>query len=301
MRELGLLAIGVLFAGLPAFLICARFARLARARRLRESALRGALQARLWSDQLHERGPLAELDGLRQRNHEANNALSTALLSAQFLSSAAEGAAGRAKPGTDLSSAADELVDALQRLKALVGQARTLSTTPGPSSPLVVAVPLLENVEAAAARARGEYPRTAIEVVVASAGLHSARVNVCAGGDGFARALGALLRNACEGDGTRAASRVVLRLGAEAEVDAVSLEVADDGPGMTERELHRLVQPFQSTKPGHVGLGLYTARCILEASGGSVNCQNDPGRGMRLTLFLPAALEASAPPIEPRV
>jgi signal transduction histidine kinase len=112
--------------------------------------------------------------------------------------------------------------------------------------------------------------------VVASPALQSARVNVCAGADGFARALGSLISNACEGDGARAASRVVLRLGAEAEVDAVSLEVADDGPGMAERELPRLVQPFQSTKPGHVGLGLYTARCILEASGGSVSCQNDP-------------------------
>ena len=145
-------------------------------------------------------------------------------------------------------------------------------------------------MERRAPGARAAHPGVAIEVLLASQALHSARVQVCAGEQGFARALGALLSNACEGDGSRAASRVLLRLGAEAEVDAVSLEIADDGPGIAERELPRLLQPFQSTKPGHVGLGLYTARCILEASGGSVRCQNDPGKGTRLTLFLPAAL-----------
>jgi two-component system C4-dicarboxylate transport sensor histidine kinase DctB len=174
----------------------------------------------------------------------------------------------------------------------LVGQTRSAGTTPGPSSPLVRAVSLVEQVEACAARARAGHPGVAIQVLLASEALRSARVNVCAGEQGFARALGAMLSNACEGDGTRAASRVLLRLGAEAEVDAVSLEIADDGPGIAERELPRLLKPFESTKPGHVGVGLYTARCILEASGGSVRCQNEPGKGTRLTLFLPAAPEA---------
>jgi len=294
MRDLVLFALGALLVAVPALLICARFAALARQRRQREGVLRAGLEARLWSDQSLERGPLAELDGLRKRNHEANNALSTALLSAQFLSAAAEADAARGKQSADQLSAADELVDALQRLKALVGQARTAGTTPGPSSPLVKAIGLVEHVEACAARARAAHPRVAIEVVLASEALRSTRVTVCAGEAGFARAFGALVANACEGDGARAASRVILRLGAEAEVDAVSLEVADDGPGIAEAELERLVQPFQTTKPGHVGLGLYTARCILEASGGSVRCQNEPGKGTRLTLFLPAAIEARA-------
>jgi len=286
MRELGLLALGALFAAVPALLICARFAALAQRRRVRERVLRAALEARLWSDELLERGPLGELDGLRKRNHEANNALSTALLSAQFLSSAE---LGGAKPSAEQSSAADELVDALQRLKALVGQARVAGTTPGPSSPRVSAVALVEQVEDCAARARAAHPGVAIEIELASEAVRAARVTVCAGEAGFARALGALLANACEGDGETRASRVVLRLGAEAEVDAVSLEVADDGPGIAAPELDRLVRPFESTKRGHVGLGLYTARCILEASGGSVRCQNEPGKGTRLTLFLPAA------------
>src|SRR5882672_6004002 len=154
MRELGLLALGALFAGLPAFLICARLASLARQRRRRESVLRAALEARLWSDELLERGPLAELDGLRKRDHEANNALSTALLSAQFLAAGTEAELSRGKPSADRHSAADELVDALQRLKVLVGQSRSSGTTPGPASPLVRAVSLVEQVEACAASAR---------------------------------------------------------------------------------------------------------------------------------------------------
>ena len=287
MRELGLLALGALFTAIPALLICARFAALSRRRRRREGVLRGALEARLWGDQLQARGPLAELDGLRKRAHEANNALSTALLSAQFM--IGDGEAGAGKPSADQHSAAYELVDALQRLKRLLSQDRVARTTPGPRSPLVKPVALVEQVEACAASARAAHPGVAIDLELASGGLHAARVMVCAGDNGFARAFGALLANACEGDGKRGASRVVIRLGAEAEVDAVSVEVADDGPGIAAAELDRLVRPFETTKPGHAGVGLYTARCILEASGGSVRCQNELGKGMRLTLFLPAA------------
>jgi signal transduction histidine kinase len=290
--SVALVALGVLLAAVPSLVVCARFAALARARREREHALREALEARIWQDRVGrvdaERANGAEL---RSRRHDANNALSTALLSAQFLFEASRSDAARSKPSADQNAAAEELVDALQRLKRMNDQERSASTTTGPRAPLVWPVPLLERVTASAARARESHPRVEIEVTLASAAAEHARVAVCGGADGLDRVLAALLANACEGDGARAAARISVRVGAEGEVDVVSVEIADDGPGFSPAELAAAPEPFATTKPDRLGLGLYTVERILAASGGSLRRGNGASGGACLRVFLLAATE----------
>jgi len=70
---------------------------------------------------------------------------------------------------------------------------------------------------------------------------------------------------------------------------AVSVVVADTGPGITAEERDRIFRPFWSRDGGGTGLGLAIARELALALGGSIELASEPGRGSRFVLLLPAA------------
>ena len=72
------------------------------------------------------------------------------------------------------------------------------------------------------------------------------------------------------------------------EPGGISLSLIDTGTGMTEEVLAKVFQPFFTTRPGGNGLGLATTRKIIEAHGGRIEVQSEPGRGTKFTLHLPA-------------
>jgi C4-dicarboxylate-specific signal transduction histidine kinase len=78
---------------------------------------------------------------------------------------------------------------------------------------------------------------------------------------------------------------------AHPEAREVKLMVIDNGPGLSERVLASIFQPFFTTKSsGHgLGLGLTITRQALMRIGASMDVQNEPGRGARFTVHLPAA------------
>jgi signal transduction histidine kinase len=66
------------------------------------------------------------------------------------------------------------------------------------------------------------------------------------------------------------------------------VEVEDDGPGMpADFVRRRLFRPFQTMKPGGVGLGLYTARRILRHHRGDIEVRSSEGEGTCVRLLLP--------------
>ncbi len=67
----------------------------------------------------------------------------------------------------------------------------------------------------------------------------------------------------------------------------VALELIDNGPGMEDSTVMHMFEPFYSTKAGGSGLGLPTARKIIEAHGGGITVQSEPGRGTRFVLAFP--------------
>lgn len=67
----------------------------------------------------------------------------------------------------------------------------------------------------------------------------------------------------------------------------VSLDLIDTGCGMDENTALRMFEPFYSSKNGGSGLGLPTARKIIEAHGGRISVQSDVGRGTKFTLQFP--------------
>jgi two-component system, NtrC family, sensor histidine kinase HydH len=69
--------------------------------------------------------------------------------------------------------------------------------------------------------------------------------------------------------------------------EAVCLSVIDTGKGMAPEVAAKAFRPFFSTKAGGTGLGLATTRRIIEAHGGTITLQSEPGRGSKFTLRLP--------------
>jgi signal transduction histidine kinase len=68
----------------------------------------------------------------------------------------------------------------------------------------------------------------------------------------------------------------------------VLLELIDTGPGMDAETLGKVFQAFYTTKQGGSGLGLPTSRKIIEAHGGSIDVESAPGRGTKVTIWLPS-------------
>lgn len=86
-----------------------------------------------------------------------------------------------------------------------------------------------------------------------------------------------------------------VRIAARQLPGAVEIEVADNGPGLSEETLMRAFEPFFTTKQNGTGLGLAIVARIAEVHGGEVTAANDPQGGAVITLRFPhIALEAAA-------
>jgi signal transduction histidine kinase len=80
---------------------------------------------------------------------------------------------------------------------------------------------------------------------------------------------------------------------ASAAPGEVSLNLIDTGQGMPPDVAARAFEPFFSTKPGGSGLGLATARKIVEAHGGTIELQSAVGHGTKFSIRLPVAATGS--------
>lgn len=111
---------------------------------------------------------------------------------------------------------------------------------------------------------------------------------VLGGPVGCRRILESILLNACEGDGTRAAQRVVVSASISPYTGQVTLEFRDDGPGFPPQVLAAPVEGLLTTKEGRQnGLGLYSASSMLTASGGGLERENAGPSGARVLIRLP--------------
>lgn len=85
---------------------------------------------------------------------------------------------------------------------------------------------------------------------------------------------------------------LAIRLDHEKEVGPVTrISIHDTGPGITPDILAKMFTPYFTTKAGGSGLGLVTARRIVEAHGGRIDVRSRPGAGaeFEVTLPMPAA------------
>jgi two-component system sensor kinase FixL len=94
-----------------------------------------------------------------------------------------------------------------------------------------------------------------------------------------------LIRNASEAMRDSSRKELVIRTLPDG-ADAIVLEVADTGTGVSEEVAAQLFKPFVTTKPGGMGVGLSISKRIVEAHGGtlSMHRNEDGGATFRFTL-----------------
>ncbi len=114
----------------------------------------------------------------------------------------------------------------------------------------------------------------------------------------LADALSALLENAFEASAD--GGHVALRVEKIERACAVRFRVRDVGPGIPPDLRERVFDPFFTTRPGSLGLGLALARRIALGHGGRVRIHCGPGPGAEATLDLPLVPPPGWQAAEPR-
>ncbi|MFM8766953.1 MAG: PAS domain S-box protein, partial [Rubrivivax sp.] len=88
------------------------------------------------------------------------------------------------------------------------------------------------------------------------------------------------------------------------EQGEVTLGVRDTGPGLTREQRQQLFEPFQrlhaeGTRIEGTGIGLALSRRLIEAMGGAIGVDSEPGRGCLFWVRMPHAEPAAADPTRP--
>ena len=100
-----------------------------------------------------------------------------------------------------------------------------------------------------------------------------------------------LLRNAMEAMRDSPVRELEVRV-SMAESNTVSLAVSDTGPGIADEILPQLFQPFVTSKPGGMGIGLSISKRIIESHGGEIRVDRSVSGGARFAFTLPLVTES---------
>lgn len=69
--------------------------------------------------------------------------------------------------------------------------------------------------------------------------------------------------------------------------DQVCIEVIDNGSGIANQIAHRVMEPYFTTKPTGLGIGLSFSRSVVEKFGGRIKFSSSVGRGTTASLVFP--------------
>jgi PAS domain S-box-containing protein len=76
--------------------------------------------------------------------------------------------------------------------------------------------------------------------------------------------------------------------------EGVQITFADTGPGIAPELRPHLFQPFQSTRPDGLGLGLYISKTIVDEHNGEIQVDSQPGEGATFIVWLPSQAPRAA-------
>jgi PAS domain S-box-containing protein len=98
-----------------------------------------------------------------------------------------------------------------------------------------------------------------------------------------------LLRNAIDAIATTDRQQRLIVVEAHRKIgDTVQISVADSGPGVIAEMANRLFEPFLTTKPEGMGMGLSISRSIVESHGGRLRTFQSVGSGATFLFDLPS-------------
>jgi signal transduction histidine kinase len=140
----------------------------------------------------------------------------------------------------------------------------------------------------------GELKRARLDVALMARDIE--RLTVSGDDQRLRWAFGHLLQNAIRY--TEAGGHIIIALGLDEENDQyLAVDVIDTGVGIAEKDLPHVFERFyrgeprtQSGKlldPRGLGQGLFVARTVANAHGGTLNVRSSPGEGSAFTMMLP--------------
>ena len=87
----------------------------------------------------------------------------------------------------------------------------------------------------------------------------------------------------------------MVSIASEAQDRIVTVRVTDDGPGIPPDRLRTLFQPFQTTKTGGLGIGLYECKRVVESYHGTIRVMSEVGKGTTIRIELPIMSDSRPP------
>jgi signal transduction histidine kinase len=96
-----------------------------------------------------------------------------------------------------------------------------------------------------------------------------------------------ILRNASEAVDEGGKITVSVSLTGEGPDKAVCVAIADNGPGIQEKERENIFEPFYTMKSSGFGLGLANAKKIIEQHNGSIRVLDADGSGACFEILIP--------------
>src|SRR5436190_703992 len=94
--------------------------------------------------------------------------------------------------------------------------------------------------------------------------------------------------SAMGGHGLDGGRRLVVRT-TSLDESKVLVEVQDSGTGIAAEKLESIFDPFITSKPEGLGMGLSICRSIIERHGGTISAANNPDRGATFSITLPVS------------
>jgi PAS domain S-box-containing protein len=165
----------------------------------------------------------------------------------------------------------------VSRLQDLVGRLRDATR---PLRPRMVDVDVRSLVLDAAYAARRTGPARV------TADVPDDLPSVHADPDLLRRLLGNALDNAVRAAGPLGQVRLAAEFESRSEGERLTLAVEDDGPGFPAEVLDNLFEPFVTTRPDGIGLGLPIMKEICVLHGGDVKVENLPAGGARVAAWV---------------
>lgn len=176
---------------------------------------------------------------------------------------------------------ADIMINEVDRLNRVVGQllefSRPLRVRRTPVSLVSLVETSLETITSRANEQDVEIKQDMPEEALA----------IEADGDGLNQVLLNLYINALESmpDG----GRLWVRVSHDGD-SRITVSVTDTGRGIESADLPKIFDPYYTTKTTGTGLGLAIVHKIIEAHGGDVHVESEPGKGTAVSFTIPAAL-----------
>ncbi len=90
-------------------------------------------------------------------------------------------------------------------------------------------------------------------------------------------------------DAMPSGGQLTITLGGTGDPKGVRMVFKDTGVGIPPEVQSRLFDPFHTTRPDGLGLGLFISQSIVQDHGGGISVESSPGEGTTFTIWLPAA------------